>query len=74
MSKTRDLNPALTSVRRANLRGSLLCLRTDDLLELEWRGEIQWVDGGGTSPGGYWAVRRSAAVHSVEPGAEVKHT
>lgn len=67
----RDLNPALTSVRRANLNGHLLCQRTAELLELEWRGEIRWVDGGGTAPGGYWAVRKSVAVHSVV-GAEVK--
>lgn len=61
----RDLNPALTSVRRANLNGQLLCQRSEDLTELEWRGEIRWVDGGATAPGGYWAVRRSVAVHSA---------
>lgn len=57
-----DLNPALASVRRANLKGFLLCRRDDDLLELEWRGVIQWVDGRGGAPGGYWAVRSRASV------------
>jgi hypothetical protein len=53
--QTKQLTDALTLVRRANLRGWLLCRRTPALLELEWRGQIQWVSGRGTGPGGYWA-------------------
>ncbi len=56
---------ALLLVRRANLRGHLLCRRTDALFELEWRGTIQWVSGRGTAPGGYWAC---AAVDGPKPG------
>lgn len=56
------LSDALQQVRRANLHGWLLCRRTDALFELEWRGAVQWVDGRGTSPGGYWAPRASSAV------------
>ena len=50
-----EITDALTLVRRANLRHQLLYRRTAALLELEWRGQIQWVSGRGSDLGGYWA-------------------